>query len=179
MLADRKRPNSTGLTCHILYLNGLAYDVLQKKYGDFYEVYLGPKRMIWLCREELVHEIMAQKTNSNFHYSVTADSGLDEIGVLNSGVVYNLDYKAWEYYRRFYTRSILKPSFMIQSLNSVREVFNEMEGYWEQLGEDTVLDFPHWTKRFFMDSTLLLTANKRAYSLANYYNSISIGKKVK
>ncbi|CAG8619899.1 9580_t:CDS:2 [Acaulospora morrowiae] len=118
-------------------------------------------------------------TRSNFHDLTTPDSeGLEEVGLLNTALVYNLNYKTWEFYRRFYTRSILKSSFNIQAADCIQEAFREMENYWEQLGEGTILEFPRWIKRFFTDTTFLMAASKPTYSLASYYNSLSTDKKV-
>ncbi|CAG8555602.1 467_t:CDS:2 [Acaulospora colombiana] len=147
---------------------------LQEKYGDFYEVYVGSRRLIWLCSEDLIQKIMKPTINGNFHNLVSADNdGLEEIGLLDSGVVYNLNYKNWEYHRRFYARTIAKPLFLIQTLSIIQEEFKEMENYWENLGEDTVLDLSHWMKRYFTDTLFLIAANKQARSLASYYGSLS------
>ncbi|CAG8731707.1 3241_t:CDS:1, partial [Acaulospora morrowiae] len=152
---------------------------LQKIYGDFYETYVGPRRIVWLCGEDLIHKIVDSSSHSNFHELTAPDNeGLKEVELLNSGVIFNLNYKSWEFYRRFYSRSILKPSFIIQATDSIQEVFNEMDNYWEQLGEDFILDFPFWTKRFFLDTIFLIATSKPAYSLASYYNSVSPDKKV-
>ncbi|CAG8455699.1 11685_t:CDS:2 [Acaulospora morrowiae] len=152
---------------------------LQKKYGDVYETYIGPQRIVWICREDLAQKMSIPSARNNFHGRTPSDNdGLKEIGFLDSGVVYNLNYKNWEYYRRFYARSLLKLSFIVQATDSVQKIFREMEDYWELLGEDTVLNFPHWTKRYFMDNIFFMTASKHRYSLASYHNSISVDKKV-
>ncbi|CAG8455689.1 11684_t:CDS:2 [Acaulospora morrowiae] len=152
---------------------------LQKKYGDIYETYIGPQRNIWICREDLVNKMLKPSSRNNFHLRTLPDNdGLKEIGLLDSGIVYNLDYKTWEYYRRFYARSILKSSFLMQVTDSIQAVFREMDDYWEQLDENTELDFSRWAKRYFMDAIFFIAASKRRYSLASYYNSLSINKKV-
>ncbi|CAG8462475.1 6674_t:CDS:2 [Acaulospora morrowiae] len=147
----------------------------QEKYGDFYETYLGSRRLIWLCREDLIQKVMR---HDNFHDLARADNdGLKEIGVLDSGTVFNQNYQAWEYHRRFYTRTLLNKSFVIQSLESVRKNFEVMEGYWEQLGEKTVLEFPEWSKRYFTDNIFSIIAGKSVNSIDSYYDSVSTGKK--
>ncbi|CAG8493247.1 3955_t:CDS:2 [Acaulospora colombiana] len=52
-----------------------------------------------------------------------------------------------------------------------------MENCWEQLGEDTVLEFSEWMRRYFLDSTFLLSTSIQKHSITNYYNSLSIDKK--
>ncbi|CAG8671659.1 10833_t:CDS:2, partial [Acaulospora morrowiae] len=152
---------------------------LQKKYGDLYETYIGTQRIIWICSEDLVLKMLIPSARNNYHGRTIPDNeGLNEAGLLNTGLVYNFNFKTWEYYRRFYARSILRLSFIVQAADSVQEVFSEMENYWERLGEDTVLEFSHWSKRYFMDTIFFIAASKRRYSLASYYNSVSIDKKV-
>ncbi|CAG8640892.1 16711_t:CDS:2, partial [Acaulospora colombiana] len=151
----------------------------QEKYGDMYEIYSGPQRIVWLCSEGLINKIMKPKTHSNFHDLVKSDNeGLREIGVLESGVICNINYKNWEYYRRFYARTILRHSVLSTFVHSIMEVFNEMENYWEQLGDETVLEFSKWSKRYFMDSIFFVATGKPAYSMASYYNSLSTDKKI-
>ncbi|CAG8537318.1 16839_t:CDS:2, partial [Acaulospora morrowiae] len=152
---------------------------LQEKYGDFYEVYIGPLRLIWLCREDLISKMMSPSNNSNFHNRVSANhDGMKEIGLLDTGLSFNSNFKTWQYYRRFFGKTMSKASFLVQALDFTQEVLNGMENYWEELGEDITLEFSRWAKRYFVDTLFLIATGKPARSLASYYNELSIDKKV-
>ncbi|CAG8520648.1 13648_t:CDS:2 [Acaulospora colombiana] len=48
-----------------------------------------------------------------------------------------------------------------------------MSRYWEQLGEETVVDFPEWMKRYFMETIVTTTSSKPAHALSNFYKRLS------
>ncbi|CAG8510829.1 16036_t:CDS:2 [Acaulospora colombiana] len=149
---------------------------LQAKYGDMFEIYMGSKRKIWLCNEELTQKIFSPTINGNFHNRLNEDSDLREIGVLNTGLAFNIDYEHWAYIRKFYSKAIFSPAFMRQALTSTQTSFQKMEDYWMKLEEGTVLDFSEWMRSLFSEITFLLTTRKSLHTLTNYYNKISHNK---
>ena len=57
-----------------------------------------------------------------------------------------------------------------------------MEGYWKKLGGDNdviELDLSQWMLRVTTDYGFHFVANKKVYSLADYFNQISPNEKVK
>ncbi|CAG8633055.1 1425_t:CDS:2, partial [Acaulospora colombiana] len=123
---------------------------LQSKYGDIFEVYAGSKRQVWLCNEELARKLI-DPFDRNFHNLIGEDCDISEIGFLNVGLATNLNYDSWARLRRFYAKTIASPLFMRQALIYTQNGFQRMEYYWEKLGEDSVLELPHWMRRYLME----------------------------
>ncbi|CAG8493064.1 1463_t:CDS:2 [Acaulospora colombiana] len=146
---------------------------LQLKYGDMFEVYMGPRRKVWLCNEKLAEKIFNSTTNSNFHNRINEDCDLKEIGLVNTGLAFNIDYENWTYVRKFYSKAIFSPAFMKQAMISTQNIFQKMESYWAEFDEDTVLDFSLWIRNSITDTVFLLTTSRSLHALTNYYNEIS------
>ncbi|CAG8440267.1 15857_t:CDS:2 [Acaulospora colombiana] len=151
---------------------------LQSKYGDIFEVYIGSTRKVWLCSEELALKIFSPAIHSNFHNHAGKDSGLGEVGLINTGLLFNLDYENWAFIRRVYSKAIFSSAFMKQALASTQIAFQKMENYWMKLGENTALDFSCWARNYFSDTTELLTTSKSLDTLTSYYNKISPNKEI-
>ncbi|RHZ53901.1 hypothetical protein Glove_433g23 [Diversispora epigaea] len=151
---------------------------IQSKYGDLCEFYMGSKRFILLGNNDLLQKVMKQVINSPFHNRVNdSHEGLKEIGVLNTGLVFNNNYDDWQFHRKFFIKVVMSPSFVRQSVKLVKDIFLEMENYWEKLGEDEVLEFNHWMTKYFFDTIFIITTSKPAYGLANYYNKVTPNEK--
>ncbi|RHZ59367.1 hypothetical protein Glove_364g22 [Diversispora epigaea] len=145
-----------------LIFKNFTFDVdkVQSKYGDLCEIYMGSDRFILLGREDLIQKIIKPIINSPFHNRINDDhQGFKEIGILNTGLIANNNYDDWQYHRKFFTRAILAPSFIRQSVEAVQGSFSEMEKYWEKLGEDKVLEFNHWMKHYFFDTIFITTTS--------------------
>ncbi|CAG8637530.1 12950_t:CDS:2, partial [Acaulospora morrowiae] len=149
---------------------------LQSKYGDFFEVYMGPNRKIWVCNEELAQVILKPVARGNFHNRIDKDCDINEIGLVNFGLALNTDYDNWAFIRKFYSKAIFTPAFMKQALVKTEDVFRKMESYWMRMGEDTVLDLSSWIKNFMLDATYLLTTGQSMDTITNYYNMLSPDK---
>ncbi|RHZ74575.1 hypothetical protein Glove_220g31 [Diversispora epigaea] len=157
-----------------------SFDIgkFQAKYGDLCEFYTGSQRFISLNNDDLIQKIMKPTVNSPFHNRVNDDNeGLKEIGLLNAGLVFNNDYGNWQYHRKFFTKVMMSPSFIKQSVIVVQDNFLELEKYWEKFGENTVFEFNHWITRYFFDTIFITTTSKPAYALANYYNELTPNEK--
>ncbi|UZO15597.1 uncharacterized protein OCT59_007014 [Rhizophagus irregularis] len=60
---------------------------LQKKYGDIFEVMLGPSRVIFISRAELMEKICSPALKNNvFAYRSLPNAGLDEMGLSKSEI---------------------------------------------------------------------------------------------
>ncbi|RHZ44560.1 hypothetical protein Glove_718g49 [Diversispora epigaea] len=152
--------------------------IIQAKYGDLCEFYVGSQRFILLNNDDLIQKIMKPTINGPFHNRVNDDNeGLKEIGLLNTGLVFNNDYDNWQYHRKFFSKVIMSPPFIKQSVIAVQNSFLEMEKYWEKFGENTVFEFNHWITRYFFDTIFITTTSKPAYALANYYNKLTPNEK--
>ncbi|RHZ61682.1 hypothetical protein Glove_346g188 [Diversispora epigaea] len=147
---------------------------LQSKYGDLCEFYMGSERFILLSNDDLIQKTLKPIINGPFHNRVKDDNeGLKEVGILNTGTVFNNDYNDWQYHRKFFTKVLMSPSFIKHSVIAINDSFSEMEQYWDKLGEDTVFEFNRWMKRYFFDTIFITTTSKPAYALVNYYNQIT------
>ncbi|CAG8721818.1 3344_t:CDS:2, partial [Acaulospora colombiana] len=96
----------------------------------------------------MAHKILGSTNNDNFHNRIDIDCGLSEVGLLNTGLALNLNY----------------------------ERFQRMDYYWGKLEKDVELELPSWMKRYFMETTFLITASKSVCAMSNYYNTISQNK---
>ncbi|CAG8447184.1 3854_t:CDS:2 [Acaulospora colombiana] len=152
--------------------NAIVIKNLQAKYGDIFEFYRGPNRVVCLLNEDLVKEMMKPTLNSNFFQLTSHPDELKELGLFKAGIIYN-DYDGWVYNRRFFAKTIISPAFCKQAVVSVQAGFEEMNRYWDQLGEDFVLDLADWMKRYFMETIVITTTSKPANALVRYYEILT------
>ncbi|RHZ88540.1 hypothetical protein Glove_22g127 [Diversispora epigaea] len=152
---------------------------LQIKYGDLCEFYMESQRFILLGHDDLVQIVLKPNANGSFHNRVNDDTeGLIEVGILNTGLLFNNVFHDWQYHRKFFTKVMMSPSFIKQSMMVIRNVFLEMDKYWEKLGEDKVIEFNHWMKLYYFDTIFFTTTSKPANSLENYYNKLTSNEKL-
>ena len=64
-------------------------DVLRKKYGDLWELYMGSERHIWVSRADLVDKLFSPSTKSSFKYRTNGSRALAEVRMSDHGVVMN------------------------------------------------------------------------------------------
>ncbi|CAG8687096.1 10259_t:CDS:2, partial [Ambispora leptoticha] len=151
---------------------------LHAKYGDMWEVYICTERQVWIGRADLAEKLFSPLTNSNYFLRTTYNEGLNELGLLNEGLVFNQNFNDWHYNKKILDKNISSPNFIRQSILWTQEVFKDLDQYWNALGEDCVMEFPEWMSRFFIDTTFLVFSNKRGYSLTSYYNRLFPSKKI-
>ncbi|RHZ86163.1 hypothetical protein Glove_54g17 [Diversispora epigaea] len=157
-----------------------SFDIgkLQDKYGDLCEFYAGSKRFILLCNNDLIQKITKPAVNGPFHNRINGvDEGLKEIGLLDAGLVFNNDYDNWQYHRKFFTKVMMSPQFIKQSVIVVQDIFLGMEKHWDKFEENTVFEFNHWMTRYFFDTIFITTTNKSAHALTNYYTELTPNEK--
>ncbi|CAG8692328.1 5565_t:CDS:1, partial [Acaulospora morrowiae] len=149
-------------------------DTLQEKYGDMFEVYLGPQRHIWLGRADLVEKIYTSSTKSNyFIHQPDSHGGLAELDMADKGLVLNCNLHTWKFNRKFLTQSLMSKNFLKEALEETTTRFAEIESYWAKHGHDKELDFPQWMTRFFTDSTTAMTTGRKATASLAYYQQIA------
>ncbi|CAG8505597.1 12084_t:CDS:2 [Funneliformis mosseae] len=117
---------------------------------------------------------------SNFINRSPVNDGLEVYGFSSRGISFNRNYDSWAYLRKFFIRAVMTPSFVKQALVWSEKNFEEMEGYWKKLyGDDhNELDLSEWLGRLYTDNIFHITANKKVYALANYFNKLSPREKV-
>ncbi|CAG8622163.1 3994_t:CDS:2 [Racocetra persica] len=160
---------------------------LKKKYGGICEVYLGGHRRIILSRPEYVEKLLSTSTkHTTFSARTHHVQGLEELKVLDKGLLFNNNLKSWRFNRQFFTQAILTPSFKNDAVSWSHKLFEELDGYWKSLASNTSydnehdwsleVDFSQWLHRFSYDIVVVLTTGERSYSMASYYNSLSTTK---
>nr|CAG8436530.1 875_t:CDS:2 [Entrophospora candida] len=180
-----KRPNKLPgplplpLIGNLISYNDLAAWVngLQSKYGDIGEVWIGGERAIWLGRAEYVEKVF-KPSFGNYNKRTTPNKGLDILDMTSKGLLFNNNHNKWSYNQRFFSKAILAPSFVRQSVKITQSLFLEMEKYWKDLGQQNgEINMADWAPRFFAEATLLTTTNKKFDTLNNYHKVLCAPEK--
>ncbi|KAF0527780.1 cytochrome P450 [Gigaspora margarita] len=162
----------------------MFYKECQKKYGDICEFTIYGQRCIILSRPKYFEKILSPKT---FSPKLSYSQGMDELGILGHGIVFNDDYKSWNYNRQFITQSLLLPKFIETSTKATIQLFEELSEYWQSIGKQNSsnnnnndwtleVNFAAWFHGFTNDIISILITGERTYSLASYYNTQSVIK---
>jgi len=187
------RPNPLPGPFPLPYLgNGLNYgdvkkfyEECQQKYGDICELMLD-RRYIILSRPDYVKKLFAP---SQFFMRLPNSPGTTELGMCNHGLFFNEDHKSWNFNKQFFIEA-LSTKFIDASIIPINQIREEMYGYWQSLGKQNSsknnnnndnnwtleTDFSAWFHGFTNDVTSILATGKRTYSIASYYNTLSINK---
>ncbi|CAJ0828861.1 8809_t:CDS:2 [Entrophospora sp. SA101] len=164
---------------NLISYNDLAAWVngLQSKYGDIGEVWIGGERAIWLGRAEYVDKVF-KPSFGNYNKRTTPNKGLDILDMTSKGLLFNNNYNKWSYNQRFFSKAILAPSFVRQSVKITQSLFLEMEKYWKDLGQQNgEINMTDWAPRFFAEAILLTTTNKKFDTLNNYHKVLCATEK--
>ncbi|CAI2169731.1 19066_t:CDS:1 [Funneliformis geosporum] len=165
----------------ILLANGDLAELLKllnKKHGDIFEIYFGSTRLIVFARAEYVEKLMAASTKSNYVIRSEDLPSLDELGVKGKGILLNSNIPAWRFNRKFLTQAILAPSFSKEVLHWTPILFNELNGYWKEIGENAPIDFAVWIHRFTTDIIFQLTVGLKVNAMATYFNNVEPSKRI-
>ncbi|CAG8739144.1 17285_t:CDS:2, partial [Racocetra fulgida] len=144
---------------------------LHAKFGDMFEVYLGPNRAVALCRSDLVEKLMNSSTTNTFRLRTPINDGCKTLGVMDKGIIFNYIYDDWNYIRRFYSKILMTPQSRQKIIEFSQTSFAEIEKYWKEIDEP-IVDLTEWIKRFALENIMCLATNMRVNSIANYYNSL-------
>ncbi|CAG8535809.1 14696_t:CDS:2 [Cetraspora pellucida] len=154
---------------------------LSSKYGDVFELYFGSCRYLMISDPRIVEKVMSPVKDSNYFVRVTAKDGLEELKKGNNGLLFNMDLNSWSYIRKFFKVIMTPNNLKLEILNNV---FQDLERYWNCLIEkhgqflideqekSVEIDFVPWSRKFFAETMMLLTASKKLDLLSNHYNRI-------
>jgi hypothetical protein len=151
--------------------------LLHKKYGDMYEIILAGERNIILCKQDLIENMNVPSTKTNYPKRFQVTEGMIEYGFDGVGLIFNNDYKSWRYNRQFFSQGMMTPSFNYQAIKLTDELWNEMEVYWNNLGEDHELDLIKWIRRFTNEMIFRISTGVKSNAIASYYNKIILENK--
>ncbi|CAG8673645.1 9800_t:CDS:2 [Cetraspora pellucida] len=165
---------------------------LKKRYGAICEVHFGGHRRIILSHPEYVEKIFSSSiTNPTFSARTHQVQGLEELKVLDKGILFNNNLKSWKFNRQFFTQVILTPSFKNDVILWSYKLFEELESYWQSIARNMTssnitrgdtcewaleADFSQWFHRYSYDIVATLITGERSYSMAFYNNSLSTTK---
>ncbi|CAG8627033.1 29551_t:CDS:2 [Racocetra persica] len=165
----------------------LFYEQCQQKYGDICEIMSNGRRCIIISRPEYMEKFLYPTT---YFMKIPYMQGIEELGFHGCGMVFNNDYKSWYYHRQFFTQALLTPKLMDTAINSTKQLFEELSGYWQSLGMQSTLnnnkeannnwtletDFSAWFHGFANDIASIVITGERTCAIASYYNTQSIIK---
>jgi cytochrome P450 len=154
------------------YYLGDWYKLLHKKYGDMFEVYYAGQRLIVLCRADLIENMNTTSTKTKYPFRFNNTEGLVEYGISAVGVGQNNDFKSWKFNRQFFTQAMLTPSFNYQAIEWTNELWQELETYWNEIGETRVLDLSKWMHRFTNEIIFKISTGVKNNALAAYYHIV-------
>ncbi|GBC01327.1 hypothetical protein RclHR1_04140012 [Rhizophagus clarus] len=140
---------------------------LHKKYGDMYELTLAGRRLIVLCKPDLIENMNIPSSKNKYFFRTHNAVGFAEYGFDGKGIIFNNDYESWRYNRQFFTQALMNPSFNHQAIEWTNELCNEMESYWNNLEEDHELDLLKW-----MQNEKLKESNNFVESIEIYMGGI-------
>ncbi|CAG8791968.1 1598_t:CDS:2, partial [Dentiscutata erythropus] len=152
------------------------------KHGDVFELYFGSCKYLMISDPKIVERVMSPVKDSNYFVRITAKDGLDELKKGNNGLLFNVDFNSWSYIRKFF-KVIMTPNDL--KLVTVTNTFQELENFWNSLIDNYgqflndeheksfEIDFVPWSRNFFAETIMLLTASKKLDLLPNHYNKIT------
>jgi hypothetical protein len=145
---------------------------LHKKYGDMYEIILAGQRLIVLCKPDLIENMNIPSTKTKYPIRLHNTEGFMEYGFDGVGVAFNNEHKSWKYNRQFFSQAMMTPSFNYQAIEWTNELWNELESYWNNLGENHELDLIKWMRRFTNEMIFKVATGTKNDAIASYYNMI-------
>jgi hypothetical protein len=149
--------------------------MLHKKYGDIFEITLGSQRFIMLCRPDLIENMILTSTKSKYHLRFIITENLKEyFKATGLGIISNDVYECWKYNRQLFIQAMNTSNFNYQAIECTIELWEQMESYWNNLGEDYELDLTKWMRRFTNDMIFKITTGVKNDSVLSYYNTLII-----
>ncbi|GBC07861.1 hypothetical protein RclHR1_07730014 [Rhizophagus clarus] len=145
---------------------------MHKKYGDIFEINMAGKRIIVLCRIDLIKNMNITSTKTKYPFRNIQLEGAVEYGL--QGIASNNDLKSWKYKRQFYSQAMMTPSFNYQAIEWTNELWNEMETCWNNLGENYELDLIKWMYRFTNEIIFRISTGVKNDSVTSYYKKITL-----
>jgi cytochrome P450 len=157
---------------------------MRRKYGEMFEIYIGPKKFIMLSKYEYMQNMFDFSKNSKYLRRIPHIAGLKELDISGKGIALNHDVGVWKYNRYFLSRALLTPSFSHYAVTWSQNIVEEMIGFWKDSfnkGDYFETDLVEWAHRFTTDSITYFTTGKRIHAVEAHYNELlaSRGEKPK
>ncbi|CAG8690000.1 4062_t:CDS:2, partial [Ambispora leptoticha] len=143
---------------------------LHKTYGELFEVWFGTQRQIFLNEHRQLEKLHQPNLKNNFIIHISRNKGLEKYGVMNSGLLFNLDFEKWKQIRKELNRTMTSQRFQKETIVVVQNLFDEMTKYWEKLEHEQV-DLSIWVHRLFSDHFFLTTTGISCQLLAQEFNT--------
>ncbi|GBC28284.2 cytochrome P450 [Rhizophagus irregularis DAOM 181602=DAOM 197198] len=158
--------------------NGIL--LLQKQYGEIFEIWHLSNRRIILGNAEYIDKLLTPSTKSKYLKRNIENEGLIELGINFQGILQNCDINTWRFNKHFINQAMLSPSFNNKSFDLTHKLWYEMENYLNLLNnENLLIDLSPWMHRYSTDMIVEVITGKRSYSLPIYYNKISKNEDIK
>ncbi|CAG8555815.1 2110_t:CDS:1 [Ambispora gerdemannii] len=154
-----------------------AAKIFQRKYGDFYEFYMGNKRNIVISRPDLVEKVWGPLSlkNTKFIMRNSYSEGIDELGLGTKGMVLNRDIESWSINRKFLVPSISSPSFLRESIKLSSKLINEVFEYWKIMEKEGMqVEFSDWMDALGADVVSTTATGKKNSSTAELFNTLNL-----
>ena len=130
-------------------------------------------RLIVLCRTDLIKNMNVPSANrTKYPNRLALEEGMTEYEILGLGISINNDHKSWKYNRQFFSQAMMTPSFNYQAIEWMTELWNEMESYWNELGENHELNLKKWMHRFTNEIIFRISTGVKNNSVASHYKMI-------
>ncbi|CAG8525652.1 27974_t:CDS:2 [Dentiscutata erythropus] len=152
------------------YLKGV-----QSKYGDFCEIHFGFKRLLIISNGDVAHPIHTSSVtlSRKFLYRDLKNPGLDEMGIENSGIVFNRNLDEWKINREFVERIVRSRNFLRMIAGKTYEMATDMFKLWDILINDQrEIDLSKWLEKFSGDISVTTITGLPAYSVHTCFNSL-------
>ncbi|GBC32294.2 cytochrome P450 [Rhizophagus irregularis DAOM 181602=DAOM 197198] len=144
-----------------------------EKYGDLFEIYVSGERQICLGKLNDFDKLFNPSSKTNFKLRNLYNPGLDEFAVSGYGIVFNHNFKSWQFNRQFFNQAMLTPSFSHLSLSQTQIFIKEITNYWNNISENNInFDLRKWMFSFMTDLLLDLFIGKRSHSINKYYSEL-------
>ncbi|CAG8496737.1 11048_t:CDS:2 [Acaulospora colombiana] len=145
-------------------LGGWAF-ALHSKYGDTFEIYFGPIRVIIMGTPEALEKFYNPSMENKFSGRPKMN-GFSELK-LDNGIFFNNNLKSRRRNRRLVSQALLSAKFLHGFISNTQDLFIQAERYWTF---GTVVDLASWSKHFLFDIIVSnSTGRKSNYVLA--YNT--------
>ncbi|CAG8552437.1 257_t:CDS:2, partial [Cetraspora pellucida] len=148
---------------------------IQSKYGDFCEVHFGPKRLIIISNSDVAYPIQTSSValSYKFLYRDLPNPGLHEMGMENSGIIFNRNLDEWKINREFFIKIAMSKKFLKLLTEKTYEKTVDMFKLWDILINDKRdVDLSKWLEKLTGDIAVSTSTGLSAYSMLSYFNSL-------
>ncbi|CAG8712699.1 3485_t:CDS:2, partial [Dentiscutata heterogama] len=148
---------------------------VQSKYGDFCEIHIGFKRLLIISNGDVAHPIHTSSVtlSRKFLYRDLKNPGLEEMGIENSGIVFNRNLDEWKINREFVERIVRSRNFLRMITGKTYEMATDLFRLWDILINDQrEIDLSKWLEKLSGDIAVKTTTGLPGYSVHTFFNSL-------